>query len=78
MLLRKLTQILPTFRHILENIHVARQSLHTCSFNFVYRTANFAAHCLAKEVASTMIDLCLLEDTPTSISSIIVREAVYP
>jgi hypothetical protein len=64
--------------HILENIDVERQSLHTCSFNFVYREANRVAHCLAKEVSSTMNDLCLLEDTPISISSIVVREAVCP
>jgi hypothetical protein len=64
--------------HILESIHVERQSLHTCSFYFVYREANRAAHCLAKEAASTMNDLCLPEDTPISISSIVVREAVCP
>jgi ribonuclease HI len=64
--------------HILESIHVERQSLHICSFNFVYREANCAAHCLAKEAVSTMNDLCLLENTPISISSIVVREAVCP
>jgi hypothetical protein len=64
--------------HILESIHVERQSLHTCSFNFVFRESNYAAHCLAKEAASIMCDLCLLEDTPTSISSIVLREAISP
>jgi len=64
--------------YILESIHVERQSLHTCSFNFVYREANCATHCLAKEATSIMSDLCLLEDTPTSISSIVVREVVCP
>jgi hypothetical protein len=64
--------------HILESIHVERQSLHTCSFNFVFRESNYAAHCLAKEAASIMCDLCLLEVTPTSISSIVLREAISP
>jgi hypothetical protein len=64
--------------HILESIHVERQSLCTCNFNFVFRESNYAAHCLAKEAASIMSDLCLLEDTPTSISSIVLRDVVSP
>jgi len=64
--------------HILESIHVERQSLHTCSFNFVYREANRAAHCLVKEVASTMNDLCLLEDTPISILVLLLGKVYVP
>jgi len=64
--------------HILESIHVEQQSLRTCSFKFVFRESNCASHCLAKEATSFMSDLCLLEDTPTSISSIVLRKAVSP
>jgi len=64
--------------HILESIHVEWRSLRTSSFKFVFRESNCVAHCLAKEAASIMSDLCLLEDTPTSISSIVLREAISP
>jgi hypothetical protein len=64
--------------HILESIHVERRSLRTSSFKFIFCESNYAAHCLAKDAASIMSDLCLLENTPISISSIVLREAVSP
>jgi hypothetical protein len=64
--------------HILESIHVERQSLCACSFKIVFQESNCVAHYFAKETASIMSDLCLLEDTPTSISSIVLREAISP
>lgn len=48
--------------HLLESIHIERKSLRTCSFIFAYRESNPATHCLAKEAANIMNDLCLLED----------------
>jgi hypothetical protein len=81
MLLRRLIQTLLTCRAqaiFWKNIHVEQQSLHTSSFKFVFRKANSAAHYLAKEAASIMSYVCLLEDTPTSISSIVIRETVSP
>jgi hypothetical protein len=64
--------------HNLESIHIERQSLRTCNFNFVYHESNCAAHCLAKKTANIMSDLCLVEDTPTSIFNFVDREAVCP
>jgi hypothetical protein len=69
---------LSRFGHLLEIIYIGRQNLRTCNFVFAYREANSAPHCLAKEAASTTIDLRWLDNTPTSISSIVVKETVRP
>jgi hypothetical protein len=34
--------------HFLENIHMEKQFLCSCTFSFMSRGANSAAHCLAK------------------------------
>jgi hypothetical protein len=62
--------------HFLESIHMEKQFLRLCTFSFISRDANSAAHCLAKEAACNKTNRCWLEDIPMSISSIVLREAV--
>jgi len=63
--------------HFLESIHMEKLGLRSCRFVFVPRGANMAAHTLAKEAICNKNDVCWLEDVPSSISNIVIREACF-
>jgi hypothetical protein len=64
--------------HFIKSIQSEKQRFCSCSFVFAPRDSNSASHILAKEAACNITDLCWLEDSPKSISSIVLRKVVCP
>jgi hypothetical protein len=64
--------------HFIESIYLEKQLFRSAKFQAIPRTCNMAAHTLAKEATANFVDLCWLEDTPTSVSSIVFREQSGP
>jgi D-alanyl-D-alanine dipeptidase len=64
--------------HLTKGIQKELKWFKATRFIHVPRTLNSAAHILAKEAAHKMMDCIWLEDTPQSISSIVVREQCDP
>lgn len=67
--------------HFIENIHLEMGCFKSVSFAYGPHDCKTAAHILAKEVSNNNVDLCWLEETPMSVSNIVLRErftSLYP
>lgn len=64
--------------YLTKSIQQELQWFKAASFVHVPRVLNSAAHALAREAAHNMVYCIWLEDTPQSISSILVREQCGP
>jgi hypothetical protein len=64
--------------HFLESIHSEMSSFRSVSFSSIPCECNIATHTLANEASNNILDLCWLEETPRSVSSIVLREQHCP
>jgi hypothetical protein len=64
--------------HFVEGITVKTQGLRVASMVHVGREANSAAHCLANEASSTFLDSVWLEEIPSCILQVVLRESLLP
>jgi hypothetical protein len=64
--------------HFVEGIIAEIQGLRGVSMVHVGREANSVAHFLAKEASSTVIDSVWLEEIPSCILHIVLRESLFP
>jgi hypothetical protein len=66
------------FGHFIDSINRELSSFRSAKFVYIPRELNSAAHVLAKEASSHCLDHVWLEETPYSISDIVLREHVSP
>jgi len=64
--------------HFLENTHLDNGYFRSVRFISIPRNCNSAAHYLAKEASNNIVDLCWSEETPMSVSNIVLREQSCP
>jgi hypothetical protein len=69
---------LSRFGHFIDSINRELSSFRSAKFVHVPRELNSATHVLAKEASLHCLDHVWLEETPSSISDVVLREHVCP
>lgn len=69
---------LSRFGHFIDSINRELSSFRSTKFVHVPRELNSAAHVLAKEASLHCLDHVWLEETPSGISDVVLREHVCP
>jgi hypothetical protein len=64
--------------HFIESIHQEIGSFRLVSFVAIPRACNSAIHTLTNEASQNNINICWLEETPQSVSTIVIREQLSP